>query len=187
LPLLGKNFYFNHPLLIKKRLNEKLKLRSRIDFSIGDIKVPYYGGTGQAKLYFDYLNAKTQTNGYLSLGFEHIFVTSKHVSLFWGVEAFGSYNQTFIQYSDTVGVYKENYSHKTFGGNILFGGTIQIVPHLALSVESFIRFHHQTAYNDNLQGYTTNPRWGLIPSDVKFDFIFWDFQPLGALILLYQF
>jgi hypothetical protein len=188
LPLLDTSYSIKTSLLVRYRLNDKFKLRSRVGLN--------FEHTRNRPISYPetHLLSGDAIKSYLSAGFER-YIHNGRVSVYLGAEAFGYYYKDVYkndtdnsQYATpaTVIFITDTYTDQRYGANVLAGFNFRIVKRLSVSVESFLHlaYRRERGYYEQLETPQRIPTFTggrIIKRYIA------DIQPISALHLFYHF
>ncbi|MDX1912466.1 MAG: hypothetical protein SFV22_13310 [Saprospiraceae bacterium] len=188
LPLLDTSYSLKTSLLARYRLNDKIKLRSRVGINFEHLR-------NRPILFPEtHLLGGDVVRAYLSAGFER-YIHNGRVSVYLGAEAFGYYyRDAYTNDTDNsemanpaiVRYITDTYTDQRYGANILAGFNFRIVKRLSVSVESFLHlaYRRERGYYEQLETHQRIPSF--IGGRIIKRYIA-DIQPISALHLFYHF
>lgn len=188
LPLLDTSYSLKTSLLARYRLNDKIKLRSRVGINFEHLR------NRPVRFPETHLLGSDVIRAYLSAGLER-YIHNGRVSVYLGAEAFGYYykdvytnNHDNSQNATPATIYNitESYTDQRYGTNLLAGFNFRIIRRLSVSVESFLHlaYRHERGFYEQLEGPQLIQVAGggrIIKRYIA------DIQPISALHLFYHF
>ena len=189
LPYIDTTYTVRNSILIRLKLGDKAKFRSRVGISFQEIRNRPYTLVPNKDLL-----SGSPFQGYLSLGIEN-YLKEGRVSIFIGGDIFGTYYRRLEQSEldtrplanpPTIYKIKDLYHEYKLGLNILSGVNVRLLPHLYISTEAFL----QTAYRWQKEDYRQYEGEDLVltvSGGRVIKRLIVDLQPISAIHLIYQF
>lgn len=180
--------HFQSYLIVKKRIGDRAKLRSRIGFTFEERR--------------NRPNTFSETNllsggpfGFLgSIGVEQ-YVNTGRASFFIGAEGvYSIYRQWGRDDTDTrphaspptIRKYRQYYSNQYFGIHLLTGMSVRVLDRFAISFEGALRLAYRREYN-NADTWTGDPLVLASSGGRTLKRYIADFRPLSSVYFIYEF
>lgn len=179
---------FQSYLIVKKRIGDRAKLRSRIGFTFEERR-NRPNNFPETSLFFG-----GPFGVYGSLGIEH-YIRKGRVSFFIGAEAFGSHYRLWENVDTdtrphanppTIIEYRNLYTDQSFGVNFLSGINCRVWDRFVISIESNLRLGYRRESSDvnNWQG---DPLRLVSYGGRTLKRYLVDLRPISAIHLIYEF